>query len=312
MSETGTFWLPPASSTVAGEVDGLFYFIYWICVVSFILVVGATFWFAWAYRKREGGPPVKQTTHSTVLEITWSVIPGIILMVIFAWGFKGYMTLVIPPGDAMVVHVTAKKWSWAFTYPDGKIVPGELHVPVDTPVKLIMNSEDVLHSFFVPEFRIKNDVIPGRYTTAWFESNSTGKKQVFCTEYCGDQHSGMLAQVVVHSEEDFEKWMASDPYEGLSLVERGEKSIGAQGCLGCHSLDGSKGVGPTFAGVWGRNEKLNDGSELVVDADYIRNSIRNPAGQVVEGYAPVMPVYTDAQLSEQNILGIIEYLKTVN
>lgn len=311
MSETGTFWLPPASSTFAGDVDGLFYFIYWVCVVSFAILVGATFWFAWHYRKREGGPPVQQLTHSTVLEVAWSVIPGIIMIAMFVWGFKTFVAMNIAPSDSMVVYVTGQKWSWDFTYANGRNVPGELHVPVNKPVKLIMNSKDVIHSFFVPEFRVKMDVIPGRYTTLWFEATTTGEKQVFCTEYCGKDHSAMLAKVVVQTQEEFDAYMDTDPFAGMSLLERGEKIYNENACKGCHSLDGSAIVAPSFKGLWGKEETLADGSTVKVDADYILSSLRDPGSQVVEGFGPIMPVYTEQQVADENVLGLIEYIKSV-
>lgn len=308
MSENGTFWLPEASSTIAGEVDSLFYFIYWICVVSFILVVGATFLFAWKYRRRPGGPEVKQFTHGIWLEISWSTIPGIILMVMFAWGAKDYMKMAIAPGDAMEIRVVGKKWSWEFLYPNGKVSPGELVVPVNKPVKLIMSSQDVIHSFYIPEFRVKADVLPGRYTTLWFEAINTGDKHVFCAEYCGDDHSRMLATVKVVTDEEYEKWSNYDPYEGLSLLDIGKSVYEKNACAGCHSLDGAAGVGPTFKGLYGKSEPLTDGTSVTVDDNYIRQSVMDPASQVVQGYAPVMPAFPN--LKEKELAGLIEYIKT--
>lgn len=338
MSDYGTFWLPPASSTYAGEVDGLFYFIYWVSVVSFFLLVGATFWFAWNYRKREGGPKVEQFIHGPLLELAWSGIPALILLLIFVWGLKGFMTMQVAPRGAMEVHVTAKKWSWTFDYPNGKSSTGELHVPYGQPVKLIMRSEDVLHSFYVPEFRMKGDVLPGRYNAVWFESTNmsddrvekmgvwgraTAEKraeledttvQIFCTEYCGKDHSYMLAKLVVHNPDSWKEWYAADPdkaVEGLPLAQVGEITFKEQGCTACHSVDGSKLVGPSFKGIWGRQEQLTDGSTVTVDENYVRRSIREPAAQVVATYAPVMPPYLEKNVSDKRIDGLIEYFKTL-
>lgn len=345
MSENGTFWLPPASSTVAGDVDGLFYFIYWVSVVSFVLLVGATFYFAWHYRKREGGPKLRQFIHGTWLEVTWSVIPAIILLFIFGWGFRGFMNIQIAPRNAVEVYVTAQKWMWEFDYQGGKHTVGELHVPADRPVKLIMRSKDVLHSFFIPEFRVKADVIPGRYTTLWFQTQGILQEridkmqevytsddwpsmsaeerakmennptvQVFCTEYCGDNHSKMYAQVIVHSAEGFEEWRTK--VEGLPdsmpLEEKGKIYYTQKGCNACHSVDGSKVVGPTFKGVWGRQEQLVDGSSVSVDENYVRKSIREPLSQVVQGFPPAMPAYPAKSVSDEEIDALIAYMKTLN
>lgn len=345
MSENGTFWLPPASSTHAANVDALFYFIYAVAVVSFILLVGATFFFAWKYRKREGGPKLKQFTHGVWLEVTWSVIPALIMLVIFAWGFRGYMDMMVAPSDAVVIQVTAQKWQWQFDYPGGKSMFHELHIPAGRPVKLVMHSKDVLHAFYAPEFRIKADVIPGRYTTLWFQTENIGKEridanmaligdpkwdsmtqverarlednptvQVFCAEYCGDNHSMMYAQIVVHDPAEWDEWLTKapeiDPNEPLDQV--GKRAYTAKGCNACHSIDGSRVIGPTFKGAWGRSETLADGSTVTVDENYVRQSIREPLSQVVQGYPPAMPPYPEKTLSDREIDGVIAFLKTLN
>ncbi|HSG99841.1 MAG TPA: cytochrome c oxidase subunit II, partial [candidate division Zixibacteria bacterium] len=215
MDTLGTWMMPPQSSTVAAEVDGLYYFLFYMSLFFMVLIYGATAWFAWKYRRR-GKRDVKTTgpDQNHRLEVTWTVLPTILVLIIFVWGFKGYLRMTIVPGDAYEVNVIAQKWSWQFRYPDGTIT-GELGVPVDRPVKLIMTSQDVLHSFYVPQFRIKMDVIPNRYTLTWFEAVRTGTFDIFCTEYCGKGHSEMLNKVVAMPANEFEDWLAEQGGAGL-------------------------------------------------------------------------------------------------
>jgi cytochrome c oxidase subunit 2 len=307
----GSFWMPSQASTAARGVDNIFDFILYVSVFFFALIVGLMLLFVIRYRRRRGVEAEKSATHHTVLEVVWTVIPIILVIVIFYLGFTGYMNLATPPANAYGVNVTGQKWKWLFTYPNGH-VDENLHVPVGVPVRLTLTSEDVIHSFFVPAFRVKKDAVPGRYNTLWFEATTPGEYDVFCAEYCGTSHSDMLAKVVVHPPGEFEKWMqeASDFLAQMSPVEAGERLVTTRGCRQCHSVDGKAVIGPTFLGVFGRTGKFKDGTGYTVEENYIRRSILDPQGEIVAGYEPVMPTY-QGRLKDQEITAIIEYLKTL-
>lgn len=310
VASEGSFWFPPQASTTASTVDWVYYFIYWVCVFFTVLITGAAIYFVIQFRSKKNAPPAA-AAHNTVLEITWTVVPGIISVFIFYFGLTGYMDTRTAPDDAYEIHVTGQKWSWTFTYPNGAIT-GELHIPVHRPVRLIMTSNDVLHSFFVPAFRTKQDVVPGRYTEEWFEATETGEFQVFCTEYCGTDHSAMLTTTFVHTEAEFEEWLrkAGDIHEGHTPVEAGEILVKQRGCLVCHSLDGSTKTGPSYKGMWGKTESLADGSSVKVDENYVRTSILEPQAQIVAGFPGSMPTFK-GQLKDKDITAIIEYFKTL-
>lgn len=305
--------LPPAKSTLAGETDALFYF---INITSLILLTGITIaiiYFSWKYRRRSENDVTPVITHNSKLEITWSIIPLILVMIVFGWGFTGYVNLTTPPDDAYEVRVVAKSWLWEFHYRNGAVSVGELHVPVDRPVKLVMSSDDVIHSFFVPDYRIKRDVLPNRYTSVWFEAMETGESIIFCTEYCGTQHSNMDAKVVVHTQEDFETWLeTSDAMDDdMTPAEQGEVLVQRNACDNCHSVDGSSMQGPTFKGLWQSERQFEDGTTAVADENYIRESILEPSAKMVQGYPDVMPSY-QGTLSDRQIDAIIEYIKTLD
>jgi cytochrome c oxidase subunit 2 len=303
--------LPPEGSTFAQNVDALYYFIHYLSLIAYVGIVGAILFFVFRYRRghREGAGP----THNLPLELTWSVIPLILLLAMFLWGFRGYMDMSLPPKGATEIHLTAKQWLWTFEYPDGFSQIGELHVPVDKPVNLIMTSEDVIHSFFVPTFRQKMDVVPGRYTSYWFQPTLVGEHQVFCTEYCGDGHSDMLAKVIVHTAEDYEVWKKKAQEEDTTtpLPELGAKLYQSKACFTCHSTDGSVKVGPSFKGIYGHPAELSDGSTVVVNDDYIRESVLNPTAKIVKGFAPAMPSF-QGQLREREIAALIAFIKSLS
>lgn len=312
MNRLSDFMLPPARSTFAGETDALFNF---INVVSLILLVGITIamiYFAIKYRRRSEDETTPLITHHAGLEITWSIIPLILVLIVFAWGFRGYMNHSTPPSDSYEVRVVAASWRWDFIYENGYVSTNELHVPKDRPVRLVMSSDDVIHSFYVPDYRVKRDVIPNRYTQVWFEATSLDTSTVFCTEYCGTAHSDMLADVIVHEQEDFDDWLANaaSATDDMDPAELGEQLIGQQGCETCHSTDGSAGVGPSFQGLFGSERTMDDGSTVTADENYIRESLLEPNTRVVEGYQPVMPTF--AQLNDRQLDAIIEYLKTID
>ena len=304
--------LPPAKSTFAEETDALFHF---INVTSLVLLIGITFaivFFAWKYRRKSEDDVTPVITHNNKLEITWSVIPLILVIITFGWGFTGYLTKTTIPDDAYEVRVVGKSWLWEFHYETGHVSVGELHVPVNRPVKLIMSSTDVIHSFYIPDFRIKKDVLPNRYTTVWFEATETGESVVFCTEYCGNAHSNMMANAIVHTQEDFDTWLATagSADDDLSPVELGEELVSRNACLTCHSIDGTVLQGPSFKGLYGSEEELQSGETVTVDENYLRESILEPQATIVAGYQPVMPPYAGT-LDDRQIDAIIEYIKTL-
>jgi cytochrome c oxidase subunit 2 len=307
-----SFWMPPQVSTVAQGVDWLFNFILAISVFFFLLIVVLMVVFIIRFRHREGRGADASPTHNMALELIWTGIPLILVIVIFVFGFKGFLDMSTPPANAYEILVEGQKWSWSFTYPNG-YVDADLHVPVDRPVRLVMSSQDVIHSLYVPAFRVKMDVVPGRYSKAWFEATRPGEYDLFCAEYCGTSHSGMIAHVIVHPVGEFETWLekASNFLDTMSPVDAGRKLFSVRGCQQCHSVDGSSKTGPTLLGVWGRQATFTDSSTLVVDENYIRQSILEPQARVVAGFEPVMPTY-QGRLSDPEILAVIEYLKSLD
>jgi cytochrome c oxidase subunit II len=306
-----SLWFPEGASRNAGEVDRLFYFILAISVFFFFIIVSAMTVFTIRYRRQGPSDAPQGSHHNTLLEITWSVIPGIIVAVIFVWGFAAYLNMRTPPDNAYEVQVIARKWSWAFVYPNGH-VDSDLHVPVDRPIRLVMSSDDVIHSLYVPAFRIKMDLVPGRYTETWFEATRPGEYTLFCAEYCGTQHSTMLAQVVVHPSGEFEPWLenAANLLENLTPVEAGEVLYQRRGCVQCHSLDGSAKAGPSFQGVFGTSQLMTSGESVLVDENYLRESILEPQAKIRAGYKPVMPTY-QGQLKDDEIAALIAFIKSL-
>lgn len=309
--DRGSFWFPAPSSTVAGDVDSLFYFILMLSAFFFCLIVGLMLIFVIRYRRRPGYTQGSAPDHNDTLEILWSVIPSLLLVLIFFRGFTGYLDMRTPPTDAYEIKVLAKKWSWAFQYPNGYI-DNDLHVPVNRSVKLTMSSDDVIHSVFIPAFRTKMDVVPGRYTTMWFEATRAGEFPLYCAEYCGQKHSDMLATVVVHASGEFEKWLdhASNLLATLPPAEAGKILYTRRGCVQCHTIDGTARTGPSFKGTFGTRQPLADGSTVDEDENYIRESILEPLKKVRAGFRPVMPSYK-GQLKDPEIDAIIEFIKSI-
>ncbi len=337
--------VPVAATDVAQSWDAIYWFLVYLSLVFFVGIVAAMFIFAVKYRKGVYKKP-KYIHGHTGLEILWTVIPTILLFICFGWGWSVYKEMIHAPADAMEVRVIGKQWLWQFVYKNGTSTVGDLFVPVNKPVKLIMSSEDVLHAFFIPNFRVKSDVVPGMYTHVWFEAKVPGIHQVYCTEYCGTSHSGMLARLVVLTESQWKDWLSgkkidvdslpADPTfpgfranrlgEGmpeaqagtsgggqLSLADKGKALVSTKGCVACHSADGSKLVGPSYKGLFGREEKVVEGGKTVtvkVDENYLRESIENPLAKVVEGYPPSMPPYKGL-VNEEELGAIIEYIKSL-
>ena len=304
----GDFWLPEAASTMAPKIDSLFTF---VNVVSGILLVGvvtAMLWFMYRYRRQDPAERPSPVKESKLLEISWIVIPTILVLLVFNWGFKSFVAQKTIPDNAYEIRVQARSWGWSFEYPNG-VTTDTLYVPADEPVKTTMSSQDVIHSFYVPAFRVKQDVLPNRYTSVWFEATKEGTYDLFCTEYCGRNHSEMDAEVKVVSRARFDQWLesAATP-DDIPLPELGEKLYTQQGCQGCHSLDGSDMVGPTWKGLYGKTDhQMADGSTVTADANYLRESILQSGAKVVEGYQNVMPSY--ASLSEREVTGLVEFIK---
>lgn len=308
------YWMPLPASTFAADIDWLYDLLFWLSVVIALGIFAAMIWFVMRYRTstREDSAVAEETSqHNTALEITWSVIPLFLVIAIFVWGFKGFVNLRTPPKDALEIHVQAQKWAWLFTYPNG-YTDSELHVPVDRDVRIVIQSTDVLHSLFIPAFRVKMDAVPGRYTDLWFNANRTGTYPIFCTEYCGTSHSDMLSQTIVHEPGGYEQFLqrAQDEMDNMPPVELGLKLYTQQGCATCHSTDGSGRVGPTWKGIFGATHAMADGTSVVVDENYLRESILEPQARIRQGFAPAMPTY-QGKLTDKQINGLIEYIKTL-
>jgi len=306
-----TVWLPQRGSTFAQDVDFSWDLVFWTSAFFFALITFLLLWFVLRYRERPGYVAGSATDHHTGLEIFWSVVPTLIVVGLFWSGYRTYLDMATPPAGAYEVQVTGQKWNWLFSYPNG-YVDGQLHVPEDTPVRLVMTSQDVIHAFFVPAFRIKRDVIPGRYSQVWFEAIDPGTYDVFCAEYCGTSHSAMLTKVVVHERADFDRWLAeaSDFLSRMPPAEAGALLYAQRGCKQCHSVDGASGIGPTFRGIYGHDQRLASGASARVDENYIRESILAPQAKVALGYEPVMPAY-QGRLRDEEIGAIVEYIKTL-
>jgi cytochrome c oxidase subunit 2 len=307
MQNPESYQLPPQLATHVPDVDALYNFIYWFSVAFTALITGFMLYFIVKYRRRPG---VKSSPagHNTVLEVAWTVLPLIFIVFLFHFGFKAYVKSAVAAEGAMEIRVMAAKWKWDFGYPSGRVEPSELTLPVGKPVKFIISSEDVLHSFYVPGARMKKDAVPGMYTSMSFTPSTIGTMQVFCAEYCGTSHSGMLATIKVVSPEDFEKFMKEgDNVEPTAEV--GATLYKKNACNTCHSLDGSKMPGPTWKGIFGRQETMADGSTLTIDENYIKESIQKPQAKVVQGFQPVMPPYPN--LTDKHIDAIIAYMKTL-
>jgi cytochrome c oxidase subunit II len=308
MGEKGTVWLPEAASTIAPEVDALFYFVFWTSVVLFAGVVAGIIYYAWKYRRKDPHFVPAAFHPSAMIETASIVIPTILVLVVFTWGFKVFVKMYAAPPDSYEITVRATQWAWQFDYNTGASSTNELHVPIGRPVKLNMSATDVLHSFFVPDFRIKHDVLPNRYTSVWFQVDKSGTYQIYCTEYCGTAHSSMLANLVAEPEAEFQQWL-SDQNADRTPEELGEQVFTQ--CIACHTVDGSAGVGPTLLGVFGSSRALADGSTVTADENYLRQSILDPASQVVEGFPPAMPGIYSGLLDAQQLDGLIAYLKTL-
>ncbi|HWR53829.1 MAG TPA: cytochrome c oxidase subunit II [Bryobacteraceae bacterium] len=302
--------MPSAGSEYAGRVDTLYMFLVWLSVFFFALIAGLLVYSVVKFRRRRAGEVTPNITHNTKLEIVWSVIPTILLVGIFFWAFQTYMDAAVSPADALEIKVTAKKWVWEFEYPNGVRTLNELHLPANKPVKFVMISEDVIHSFFLPTMRVKQDVLPGKYTQLWFEPQEAGVHQLFCTEYCGRGHSDMLAKVHVEDQKKYEEWLETggDAGKNMPLAEFGKMLYSSRGCETCHSLDGTRRDGPSFKGVFGHPVPLSGGATVTADENYIRESILLPQSKLVAGFEGIMPTFQGV-LREREIQALVEFIK---
>lgn len=306
--------LPIEASTVARDIDNLYIFIVLLSAFFFFLIAGLIAFFLLRYRRKGPNDITPHITHNLNLEIAWSVLPLLICLVVFFWGFNGFVRANVAPGNSMEIQVTAKKWQWQFEYPDGTRTINDIHVPIGKPVRLVMTSEDVLHSFFVPAFRVKHDIVPGRYTEVWFEPTKLGVHQVFCAEYCGKSHSDMLAKVHVDDEATYKKWVeeGDETLKTMPLPLLGKLVYEEKGCMACHALDGRRTAngGPSWKGIYGETHEMSDGQKILVDQNYIRESILDPQKHIVKTYEGIMPTF-QGLLREREILGVIEYIKSL-
>ena len=300
---------PEQASTFAWQVDYLYFLLlalsaFFAVAIFFFLVL-----FSFKYRRRSEDERPRPSEDSIALEVTWSIIPLILSLAVFALGAGVFFRMYRAPENAIDIYVVAKQWMWKVQHPEGKREINELHVPVNQPVRLTLASEDVIHAFSVPAFRIKRDVVPGRYNTMWFEATKAGEYRLFCAEYCGTQHSGMVGRVVVMEQEEFQNWL-SGGVSGETMVEAGARQFQQLGCETCHK-ESDQGRGPKLSGIYGHLVKLTTGQEVVADEDYLRNSILDPGSQVVGGYKPIMPTF-QGQLSEETLLQIISYIQSLS
>ncbi|MDD2735485.1 MAG: cytochrome c oxidase subunit II [Desulfuromonadaceae bacterium] len=288
-------------------IDPVFMFLFGACLVLLLGITAAMLFFVWRYHRSRAPQPTSQVESSLRLEIIWTVLPTVLVLAMFWYGWKEYLVLRTVPKGAMQVTATARMWSWSFAYANGKVSP-KLYVPVGTPVKVNLVSQDVIHGFFLPAFRVKRDVVPGMANYAWFVAPKPGSYDLFCSSYCGTGHSGMTTTVEVLPEAEFAIWLDS---EAKKTEEAGKALLEKYGCLGCHSLDDTTKVGPGFKGIWGRSETVaSNGTErtITVDETYLRRSILEPNADVVKGAPPVMPSFT---LKEDEIKAIVDYLKVL-
>jgi cytochrome c oxidase subunit II len=301
-------FFPEQASVQAGQVDAVYFFMVAVAAFFSLLIAGLIVFFAVKYRRREDDGIGVAIHGSLTLELLWTFVPLGIVMVMFVWGAKVFFDLYRPPAGAMEIFVVGKQWMWKVQHMEGQREINELHVPVGRPVKLIMGSEDVLHSYYIPAFRVKADVIPGRYNTMWFTANKPGQYHLFCAEYCGTKHSGMVGQVVVLEPDEYEAWLATGRAEG-SLASAGGKLFQDLACNTCHRPD-AQGRGPILQGLYGKTITLASGERQVVDEAYLRESILNPGEKVTQGFQPVMPAY-QGLVTEDGVLQLIEYLKSL-
>lgn len=302
--------MPESASTLSGDVDALYFYLCGVTIFFTLLIGGAIIYFVIRYRRRNPFEIPRPIEGSTKLETLWSVIPLLIAMSFFFWGASLFYREYRPPTNALEVYVVGKQWMWKFQHTTGQREINELHVPVGRKVKLIMTTEDVIHDVFVPAFRIKADVVPGKYTTQWFEATKPGRYHFFCAEYCGMNHSGMGGWVVVMEPVDYENWLSGNAGQG-SPAAAGRGLFESLGCASCHGANGEGGRGPALIGLFGSKVVLNNGQTITADEGYLRESILNPQAKIVTGFGPIMPSF-QGQVSEEQLLQVVAFVKSLS
>jgi cytochrome c oxidase subunit 2 len=299
---------PPQASEAAASVDGLYFFLVGVSLLMASLIASLLVLFAVRYRCGSRASRKDAPTGSLGLELVWTLIPFGVVMVVFAWGASVYFHLSRPPDDTMDLLVVGKRWMWKIQHGTGRREINELHVPAGRAVKMTMTSEDVIHSFYVPAFRVKSDVLPGRYTTVWFRPTRPGRYHLFCAEYCGTKHSAMIGWVTVMEPSRFQAWLGGET-AGITPAAAGERLFGELGCATCHS-DQSGARGPSLRGLYGSRVSFVGGGQVEADEDYLRQSILEPRARIVEGYEPLMPTFRGL-VGEEGLLMLIEYIKSL-
>jgi cytochrome c oxidase subunit 2 len=289
-------------------MDALLFFMVLVSLIGLTIVVLLVVSFSILYNKKRH-PVAVQVEGSTLLEATWTIIPLGLFLVMFVWGALIYFRVFTPPANSMNIYVVGKQWMWKAEHPGGQHEINALHVPTGRAVQLTLISQDVFHSFSVPAFRVKREAIPGRYTTVWFEATVPGTYHLFCTQYCGTNHSQMTGDIVVMTPEDFRKWLASST-SGASLAQNGERLFASLSCAACHNTR-PDARGPNLAGVYGAKLPLTSGGTVIADDAYLREAILNPSQHVTQGYAPIMPTY-QGQISEEGVIALLEYIKNLD
>ncbi|MCC7349966.1 MAG: cytochrome c oxidase subunit II [Phycisphaerales bacterium] len=296
--------LPETASTMASQVDGLYFFLNAVAAFFALLIFVLIVYFSLRYRRRDESVRPAPVPTNLKLELLWTIIPFLITMVLFSWSARLFIQMSHSPADAMRINVVGKQWMWKIQHPDGQREINALHVPVGKPIELMMTSQDVIHSFYVPAFRIKQDVLPGSYSRLAFTPTKVGEYHLFCAEFCGDQHSGMIGKVVVMEPAKYDAWLAGTiPDEPPALA--GERLFAQYGCMACHGQRG-----PTMAGLFGRKVELNDGTTVTADEQYLHESIFDPAAKIVRGFTPLMPSFR-GQLTEEQVMQLIAYIKSL-
>lgn len=323
-------FLPEQASTFAQDIDRLHFFVILTTLIMSSAVVLTALFFFIRYRRHSEYQTTPHIEPSFAIETLFVAIPMAFFLTWFVLGYKEYIRQATPPSDSMDVYVMGKKWMWKFAYPDGPNAVNVLRVPAGKPVRLLMTSRDVIHSFYVPDFRIKQDVLPGRYTQTWFQATTPGTYQILCSQYCGAGHSVMRGEIIVLKPEEYEEWVHAERRGSLAsrqdsarspseksagtetgtLVEQGKRIAASAGCLKCHSIDGEPHIGPTWLGLYHRKEKMESGEVLEADEGYITQSIMDPLARIVAGYKGVMPSY-QGKLAAPEIAAIVEYIKSL-
>jgi cytochrome c oxidase subunit 2 len=296
---------PEQASTIAQGIDHLYYFLTAMDLFFTAIIFLTIFYFAIRYRRRKKDETPAQIEGSLPLEVAWTAIPLVLVVVTFVWSSSLFIRNARPPTAATEVFVIGKQWMWQLQHPEGVREIDELHVPLGRPIKLTMTSEDVIHDFFIPAFRVKKDVVPGQYSTLWFQATKPGSYHFFCGQYCGVSHALMRGEVIVMQPQDYERWLSGSKKAG-TMADAGARLYEQYACITCHGT----GKGPPFVNLYGSQVKLQDGSTVVADDAYLRESILVPSAKIVAGYEPIMPTFK-GQLSEEQILQILAYIKSL-